>query len=166
MSILFLSLTHRDTHTLNINTDSRHKHVHSKVEWAERVWVKSIEISVVTAGQLRGSDKQPTVREDRRPIALKQTLSICTLYQIGKRGPISIREWVGEPTKAPLSACARVFMYVWNQKTVGIVGVVVSLGWGGCSEYTAAEHICSIHSLRNRSRILPACVATCQNLSS
>lgn len=39
-------------------------------------------------------------------------------------------------------------------------------GGGGYTEYTAAECICSIRSLRNRSRILPACVATCQNLSS
>lgn len=61
---------------------------------------------------------------------------------------------------------------VCEQKTVGMVGVAYKGrgggwgGWGVCSEYTAAERICSIHSLRNRSRILPACVATCQNLSS
>lgn len=35
-----------------------------------------------------------------------------------------------------------------------------------CSEYAAAEHVCSVHSLRNRSRILPACTATCPNLLS
>ncbi len=38
--------------------------------------------------------------------------------------------------------------------------------WDGGGVVKGGESICSIHSLRNRSRILPACVATCQNLSS
>ena len=58
---------HTYTLSRHINADARHKHAHNKA--AERasgacVRVKEIEICVVTAGQLRGSDKQPTVRQD------------------------------------------------------------------------------------------------------
>ena len=39
------------TGTLAINADPGHKHAHNKAERVERVRVKEIEISVVTAGQ-------------------------------------------------------------------------------------------------------------------
>jgi hypothetical protein len=48
-------------------------------------WVKEIQISVVTAGRLRGSDKQPTVRKDGRGIALKQTLTGCLYTQADRK---------------------------------------------------------------------------------
>lgn len=65
----------------------------------------------------------------------------------------------------------RVFVRVrvCEQRTVGMSGgaAAAAAGGGYCKEREGyRESICSIHSLRNRSRILPACVATCQNLSS
>lgn len=149
--------------TLTISTEPRHKHVHTKTVWAERVWVKEIEISVVTAGQLRGSDKQPTESQEwggeGRGVAFKQPAfahsRTCMLY---------IKVIVTELAKAPLSTCATCLC--GDKRTVGMVGGCCKGRWRGGSEYKTAEHICGIHSLGNRSRILPACVATCQNLSS
>lgn len=56
-----------------------------------------------------------------------------------------------------------IFFNEWGSVTQLGRGVCL---YGGGSEFTVTEHVCSIHSLRNRSRILPACVATCQKLSS
>lgn len=70
------------TYALAVNADLRRKHARNEAEGAERsgVWGREIEISVVTAGQLRRSDKWPTVRERGRTIPLKQTLAhyLCT----------------------------------------------------------------------------------------
>lgn len=147
--------------TLTISAEPRHKHVHTKTVWAERVWVKEIEISVVTAGQLRGSDKQPTESQEwggeGRGVALKQSHSRTYIQSTKVRGT--------ELAKVPLSTCAACLY--GGKRTVGMMGGCCKGGWRGwCSEYKTAEHICGIHSLGNRSRILPACVATCQNLSS
>lgn len=109
-----------------------------------------IEISVVTAGQWRNLDKQPTVREHN---SLKQTLALC-LYT-----PADCKE-IGPHTQKQRDLlkceCVSVCVCEPDIKDVG----------GGSGEHTAAEPICRIHSLRNGSRILLACVATCQNLSS
>lgn len=69
------------------NVNWRCKHAHNEAEGLERVGVMEIEISVVTAGQWRNSDKQPTVRERMRGQfhSNKHSLSVCTLQQIGQR---------------------------------------------------------------------------------
>lgn len=61
----------------------------------ERARVKEIEICVVTAGQLRHSDKQPRMRRGGRAISLKQTLAdyLHTPSDRGEKGgPISVGE--------------------------------------------------------------------------
>lgn len=88
------------------------------------MWVKEIEISVVTAGQLRGSDKQPTVREDGRPIALKQTLTHYLYTLVDRKGRTYIYGRMSQLThKAPLSACVCMCVCVCAGKR--------QLGWWG-----------------------------------
>lgn len=92
-------------YTFAINADSRHKHTQNKAEWVERVWVKEIEISVVTAGQLRGSDKQPTVRQDGRPISLKQTLTDYLYTPADRKGRTFICERMSQWTHKSTIIC-------------------------------------------------------------
>lgn len=77
---------------------------------------------------------------------------------------MSVGGWGGESVNSQKHHYLRVFMCLYvcerKKKTVGLVG-----GRGEERE-GHAERICSTNSLRNRSRSLPACVATCQNLSS
>lgn len=86
----------------------------------------------MTAGQLRGSDKQPTVREHRRPIALKQTLTICTLTD--RKEGIYIYRRMSQRTHRStiIGMCSSVCECVEAKKTVGIVeGGVFFFGGGG-----------------------------------
>lgn len=113
----------------------------------------------MTAGQSRRPDKQPrSERNTGGPFPLKQTPAHCSRQE--REGPgVCVRE---SESVDPQKKSAAIIRKCAGAKDSWDVGGVVGLGGGRKRE----QHSHSIHSLRNRSRILPACVAeTCQNLS-